>query len=320
MSDDFKIDQTASSADREHCIKLIRLLDGFSTAMLDKELGNGQTFQEISVIKDRFSELLEQQTRAPEMNILEHSNIHLGLLQYLSVLKAQLFKETLSAEFLPALEGKEELFDNKDPAGTDFDQRYDDIKRLSDSFKSLRNKPLDIKVFDDVFEKLDNLLAIQYDYTLAVVGENGSRVYSAVGDTYGAFISTFADQVNNIGKVHSASVDYLTAQIDVYVEQVQPELQKAQELAQETSRQLAENAHSLEEMQKSLEAAEQNGTQTRRILLRTQTGIDATRKQMGLAPEFGDRMQVVPGAQNRKDDKGVVSIQGKEPPAPSEPS
>ena len=255
--------------DREHIALVISDIDDFKQALLDQGLAGSETVARIDdllVPLSEFDALLDQQD---DVSSTVFRNLGNKITEHLIHTKAQLVSDLSQRSVAPPAQGDA----SRDVAS------FDESQDLFDSLIAQTQKGNKANFdHDDVFVSLDNIIKKQTDYTAQLSAD-------ALTESFSGLVETHEKIIDGVSGLIEATGDFAHS--------IFPILEHLREQGETSQRLLESNQDSIEKTQEAVSNVKGKQAETAAQLLRTQRGVDKTRSDMGLSPEFDNSLRVV---------------------------
>ncbi len=260
--------------EKQHVSDIVDALSEFRNELISAGLEKSETITRLDEIVDpmsQYNDLLQEQTEIDPAAMRATQN---KLSEFLMRMKLQLFSDVSS------FEGAKKIADESTSTELANSNASEDV------FDSLVGmvKPGNAAVWEQeaLFSKLDDIIYKQSDYT-ATLSAN-------------ALTSSFTGLIEGQKKT-AETVGNLIQSTGEFAASIMPALQHLQNQAENSQNLLENNQEKIEQAQAGIGQVEEKQTETAAKLMRTQIGVNKTRREMGMDDEFDTSLRVAGDAQ-----------------------
>ncbi|MGH1375207.1 MAG: hypothetical protein ACRBCK_02565 [Alphaproteobacteria bacterium] len=260
--------------EKQHVSDIVDALSEFRNELISSGLEKSETIARLDEIVDpmsQYNDLLQEQTEIDPAAVRTTQN---KLSEFLMRMKLQLFSDVSS------FEGAKKIADESTSTELANSNASEDV------FDSLVGmvKPGNAAVWEQeaLFSKLDDIIYKQSDYT-ATLSAN-------------ALTSSFTGLIEGQKKT-AETVGNLIQSTGEFAASIMPALQHLQNQAENSQNLLENNQEKIEQAQAGIGQIEEKQTETAAKLMRTQIGVNKTRREMGMGDEFDTSLRVAGDAQ-----------------------
>lgn len=260
--------------EKQHVSDIVDALSEFRNELISSGLEKSETIARLDEIVDpmsQYNDLLQEQTEIDPAAVRTTQN---KLSEFLMRMKLQLFSDVSS------FEGAKKIADESTSTELANSNASEDV------FDSLVGmvKPGNAAVWEQeaLFSKLDDIIYKQSDYT-ATLSAN-------------ALTSSFTGLIEGQKKT-AETVGNLIQSTGEFAASIMPALQHLQNQAENSQNLLENNQEKIEQAQAGIGQIEEKQTETAVKLMRTQIGVNKTRREMGMDDEFDTSLRVAGDAQ-----------------------
>lgn len=276
--------------EKQHVSDIVGALGAFREELASSGLEKSDTIARLDEIIEpmsQYQDLLQDQTEIDPAAIRATQN---KLSEFLMRMKVQLFSDVSS------FEGAKEIADESTSTELANSNASEDV------FDSLVGmvKPGNSAVWEQesLFSKLDDIIHKQSDYT-ATLSAN-------------ALTSSFTGLIEGQKKT-AETVEKLIASTGEFAVSIMPALQHLQTQAEHSQNLLESNQEQIEQAQAGLKDVEQKQTETAAKLVRTQIGVNKTRRDMGMDDEFSTSLHIADAKGDSLSGAANDDLSGDEP-------
>ncbi len=254
-----------------HVTEMLALLNHFNDVLSDKGLGRGGAASRMDQVIETLMQYQGMIAQVDDIDTSVVSQTQKQLSSFLIGTKAQLFNDVMTPVALSQL-----------PAVQDEATDLLSTNASTDLFESLiaMTQPGNHAgaSHDDVFAKFDHIIKKQMDYTAQLSSND--------------LVSKFSDMINGNERARE-SVSKLIDSTNEFAQSILPALDHLNHRVNGSLALLESNQKNIELSQEKIAQVEETQAATSSKILRTQIGINKTRSEMGMAPEFNTSLGVV---------------------------
>lgn len=256
---------SALEQENQHVQNIINRLNGFNDVLVEAGLESGEAAKRVTQAVDTLTQYQEIIDPLDSIDDAAIRQTQMQLTSFLIGTKTLLLNDVMSYAAQAQLPS-DSVEESKDLRSSG------DSKDLFDALIAMTNPGNNaLSNHDDVFAKLDEIIKVQTDYTAQLSANS--------------LTSGFSRLINSNEETRK-SVSKLVDSTNQFAQSILPVLDHLQQQAENSQALLESNQKSIESSQKMIGEIEDTQSKTSARILRTQIGIDKTRQDMGMSPEF----------------------------------